>query len=1221
MKTSIIILTYNKFDYTKQCIESIRQYTDRGSYEIIVVDNASTDETVEWLKQQEDIKLILNEVNNGFPKGCNQGIEISTGDSILLLNNDTVVTKNWLTNLTNCLYSDESIGAVGPVTNSAAYYMAIPVEYQTIEEMYKFAEVYNQADSSKWEERLKLIGFCMLIKRTVVNEIGLLDENFTPGNFEDDDYSIRVRKAGYKLQICKDTFIHHYGSVSFKENMSSLINVMSKNEKKFKVKWGMDSSSFLIHEQLINQIPKNQKEEITVLHIGCRAGATLLELKNHFKNSMLYGVEKNTIEAEEAKKIGEIYHCLDEINNGKFDVILYTDDALLDDKELEKIISLLNEDGYFMGDFVNSGFYLNLQQLIVGGYPFKGRTSVYSLSKLNSLFEKIKNETSYQITAITETIDANSQSFINEIQSMFGKGSKTILESTSFLVKAQKINHSLKNILKDIEEKEVINDELVLLNELDIDQVTSLVLNHSTDPIEVLQKIAIHNFYLENDEFVLPYLQKAFELAKENMDVIYNIAYVLSHYMEYELAINYINMLENKNEEINDLKEHIENALVEEKDKNLLKLINEAEVTRSDKTKVSIVLLAYNKLDYTKQCLDGLIKNTDPSSFELIIIDNGSTDSTEEYLSKIKNENIIVVRNEDNIGFVNACNQGAHFANCENIVFLSNDTIPLEGWLEEMIKTIEEEPLVGIVGAKLIYPSGILQEAGGIIWSDGNGWNYGRGDNPYKPEYNFIKEVDYCSGACLLVKKWIFNEVGGFDTRYSPAYYEDADLCFAVRNLGYRVLYNPKVNIIHYEGVTTGTDLSTGTKKYQVINHSKFVEKWSETLKEQFNPDILNVNEAAVRGQKKKNILIIDKILPWYDRAAGSLRLFNIIKILKKLNYFITFVAIHGEGQEKYIEELERMGVEVYALGSQSMLASGIKIDINQLLTFRKYNFVWISFYDIAEMFLESIKSVSPKSTIIIDTVDIHFLREMRMADVQNNNNIYMNALNTKERELNIYKKADLIITVTVEDKNILLKENPDLKIIEIPSIHDNLLQTIKYEERQDILFVGNFNHDPNVDAVNYFIQEIWTLVKQKNKDVKFYIVGNRSDEVFKNIDKDIIVTGYVPDIQDFLQKCKIAIAPIRYGAGMKGKISEALSSGIPVVTTKIGAEGMGLEHKVNVLIGENKYDFSENINRLYNDSQLWNRIVLNGKNHVQKTYSSEVVTKKLQNIFEETIF
>lgn len=251
--TSIVILNKDLLIYTKQLIESIRQYTERGSYEIIVVDNGSQDGSVEWLQQQNDVRLIANKENAGFPKGCNQGMEIARGQEILLLNNDTVVTTNWLTNLRQALYAEPGIGAVGPVTNSCSNLQKIEIPYPNennpaaMRAMQSFAAAYNKSDPRKWHKWMMLVGFCMLFKREVYEQIGGMDEAYSPGNFEDDDYSMRIRRAGYEILLCRDTFIHHFGSKTFYKLTNGMLGkertqydqYMQRNDDYFCQKWNL----------------------------------------------------------------------------------------------------------------------------------------------------------------------------------------------------------------------------------------------------------------------------------------------------------------------------------------------------------------------------------------------------------------------------------------------------------------------------------------------------------------------------------------------------------------------------------------------------------------------------------------------------------------------------------------------------------------------------------------------------------------------------------------------------------------------------------------------------------------------------------------------------------------------------------------------------------------------------------------------------------------------
>ena len=256
----------------------------------------------------------------------------------------------------------------------------------------------------------------------------------------------------------------------------------------------------------------------------------------------------------------------------------------------------------------------------------------------------------------------------------------------------------------------------------------------------------------------------------------------------------------------------------------------------------SIIIPVFNKVEYTKQCIHAIIRNTPAQLFEIIIIDNASTDDTKSYLQGLSGD-VRIITNEQNVGYTIACNQGAAVAQGKYLVLLNNDTVPQPGWLESLVKLAEERPDAGAIGAKLVYPNGMLQEAGGIVFQDGSGWNFGNGDDPNKPVYNVVSDVDYCSGACLLVKKALFDQVGGFDEQYAPAYYEETDLCFSLREKGYKTLYNPDTLVVHHESITAGLDLKSSFRKYIEINKVKFRNKWCNDLKKhEIHPSISDVS-------------------------------------------------------------------------------------------------------------------------------------------------------------------------------------------------------------------------------------------------------------------------------------------------------------------------------------------------------------------------------------------
>lgn len=645
---------------------------------------------------------------------------------------------------------------------------------------------------------------------------------------------------------------------------------------------------------------------------------------------------------------------------------------------------------------------------------------------------------------------------------------------------------------------------------------------------------------------------------------------------------------------------------------------------------VSIIIPVFNRVEYTRTCLEALVATAPAEGMELIIVDNASADATPE-LCRALSGDVRVIRNEENLGFVRACNQGAGVARGKYLLFLNNDTVPQPGWLAALLRTAEADERVAAVGAKLVYPDGRLQEAGGIIFNDGSGWNFGRLDDPAKPAYQELVEVDYCSGACLLVRRRAFEQVGGFDLRYAPAYYEDTDLCFSLRDRGYQVMYCPEAVVVHYEGVTAGTDTDAGFKRYQVINRKKFTEKWRSQLQQQDAPPSLTrcapatadrkrlqAASAAAPADRAPKILVIDPTLPCYDRASGSLRLFQVLKLMLALGWRITYLARNGLRQETYKRELESMGIEVFATDPEKMAKQGCSVEapvipLEQILRARRFDVAWLSFYHIAEDYLPDIRRCSPETKIVIDTVDVHYLREQRQAELQQDEKLRQAARRTRERELAIYAQAEALITVTAADRGILAPAVPGKPIHVIPNIHELKPRKNGYAQRQGLLFVGNFNHPPNADAVRYFCREVFPKIQAAIPDIHLHVVGAHPPEEVKRLQQErITVTGYVTDTQPYLESCRVSIAPLRFGAGMKGKVGEALAHGLPVVTTAIGAEGMGLKPEQELLVADEAESFARAVIRLYQDPVLWEQLSQAGQTFMRSAYAPETVQGQL---------
>ncbi|MFN7569801.1 MAG: glycosyltransferase family 2 protein, partial [Microcystis sp.] len=498
------------------------------------------------------------------------------------------------------------------------------------------------------------------------------------------------------------------------------------------------------------------------------------------------------------------------------------------------------------------------------------------------------------------------------------------------------------------------------------------------------------------------------------------------------------------------------------------------EIASSDNPLVSIIIPAYNQFAYTFNCLESLSVNLSSDlAYEIIIVNDASTDDTLEQLATLV-KGIKVLTNAENSGFIRSCNYGASQAKGQYLYFLNNDTRILENCLESLVKLIINNPQVGAVGSKLIYANSKQQEAGGIIWNSADGWNYGRLDSPDEPEYNYVRPVDYCSGASLLVPTYLFKQLGGFSQDFIPAYYEDTDLCFVLRELGYQVLYQPQSNVIHYEGITSGTDLSSGIKQYQVINQTKFREKWSKVLTKHLDNDANNVPKAARRLQGKPTILVIDSYVPLYDRESGCVRLLNILKLLLNLGYSVIFFPDNGYPEQPYTSVLQQLGIEVIYGTPQRYNLEEKLIKYLPLI-----DGVWLCRPELCDKYMDLIR-LKTKVPIIYDTIDLHFLRLKRQKDYLDPS--YQNTSWSWETyqklELNYANQAEATVVVTEDEKQVLSSLGVK-NVWVIPNIHEeiSLSEKVAFDQRSGLVFIGSYNHPPNIDAVKWLCLEIMPLV------------------------------------------------------------------------------------------------------------------------------------------------
>lgn len=594
-----------------------------------------------------------------------------------------------------------------------------------------------------------------------------------------------------------------------------------------------------------------------------------------------------------------------------------------------------------------------------------------------------------------------------------------------------------------------------------------------------------------------------------------------------------------------------------------------------DSPRVSIVIPVYNDYRVTMTCLKSVLENTSNTAYEVIIADDCSTDLTASIAERVAN--ITVVRGEENLRFIGNCNRAAIAARGEFILFLNNDTVVNPQWLDALLATADADPKIGIVGPKLLFADGSLQEAGGIMWQDGSAWNFGRSDDPEKPAYNYVKEVDFVSGACLMIRSGLWTELGGFDRRFTPAYYEDADIAFATREAGYKVVYQPNSVVVHFEGVSNGTELNSGVKQYQVQNQKVFREKWARQLDQYHFPNGQNVFEACDRSRSRNCILIIDHYVPHFDKDAGSRSTFMYIKLMVEMGYRVIFLGANYFPHQPYTEVLQQLGVEVL-IGEHMARNQDRWLQANAPYIDR----IYLHRPHVAEQFLASLKKMTPTPPITFFGCDLHYLRISRERDISGDEALERSAEKWRQREFSVFDQVDEILYPSQVEVDEILASRPELNVSAIPlyMLDGDVLEPYDHNASADILFVGGFSHPPNIDAICWFVDEVLPIITAQRPGVRLHVVGSNPTEVVQSLQcEQVLVYGYLSDedLADLYRTVRLSVVPLRYGAGVKGKVLEAVQKNIPLVTTSVGAEGIPDAESV-MTIAETAEDFAQRV-------------------------------------------
>jgi len=628
---------------------------------------------------------------------------------------------------------------------------------------------------------------------------------------------------------------------------------------------------------------------------------------------------------------------------------------------------------------------------------------------------------------------------------------------------------------------------------------------------------------------------------------------------------------------------------------------------RTESPEVSIITVVWNRAELTLRCLAALAAHTDVA-MEVIVVDNASTDETPQLLAQV--DGIIVIKNDSNLGFPEGNNVGARAARGAFLVFLNNDAELAPGSLTSLMHTARRDRSIGAVGGKLIWPDGRLQEAGSIVWADGACEGYGRGGDPLAPEYNFERQVDFCSGALLLTPRTVFEKLGGFDNRYRPMYYEDADYCVRLWSSGYRVAYQPKAFAVHYEFGSASSPQESFER--QRARRPMFIGLHHQWLSSQLPRDD-GVLAARSHPHGQPSIILIDDAVPDPRIGSGFPRAAALLDALAEAGFLI---AVYATAEDRTSRATDTFpGIEVIAGGPTGLrafltprLASSRPRDL--LIVSRPHNMQYVKAAMGAALSTLGVPC-------IYDAEAIYALREIGRRRIAGQPVAEADRQILIDAEIALTRGCAAVVTVNEAERQLFAAAGVPNVFVVGHAVEPRPTLTL-WETRRSILFVGAFSPEsPNEDAVTHFCRDVLPALRAIGpSQAPFVVAGARMPGHLTSLAGAGV--SWHPDVDDLTplyEDARVFVAPTRYAAGIPLKVVEAAARGVPIVCTPLLARQLGWHSGDEILTAESPADFARAIADLYSDPGLWLRLRGAALQRIARDYSAPAFRSALQQV------